>query len=459
MNRLSLSLKILVTPLILMSSSVFALYAQPTLIPLDRIITNVESRLTKNPSDHEAHYILARAHYFALFNGFASAAGYEYSGGITLATARWNSWHHSKQLRDRAVEIVLERRGLQREELISKEDTATFRGQVTEEVQRLYNKKWRPDTLSVKQNLTHAERAIEHFKTAISMTPRSALYHLGLASLYQQYTEYRDSHDFDSEPRSLTGITLSDARRHFLSAYLLSVDDASRMQYTPDLGLGTTINYEAGSAFLNLADSAQNLPDEEHQMVPSIRSALKRQESLPPSRIITPVLFGLSPHATLTDLLAPDTTVLFDLDGDLSQERWPWVKPTTGFLVWDEFDTGHITSGRQLFGSVTWWLFFRNGYEALDALDDNRDGSLTGLELNGIRVWFDRNSNGISDVKEVVSLDSLDITAIRTTVTGEDGGAPMNAKGLVFSDGTSIPTYDWFTSPIDESGTKPDDVL
>ena len=48
-----------------------------------------------------------------------------------------------------------------------------------------------------------------------------------------------------------------------------------------------------------------------------------------------------------------------------------------------------------MFGSVTWWLFFSDGYRALDTLDDNRDGRLTGSELSGIAVWFDRNTEEV----------------------------------------------------------------
>ena len=51
--------------------------------------------------------------------------------------------------------------------------------------------------------------------------------------------------------------------------------------------------------------------------------------------------------------------------------------------------------GLQLFGSVTWWLFWEDGYAPLAALDDNHDGRLEGAELKGIAIWFDRNGNGV----------------------------------------------------------------
>ncbi len=124
------------------------------------------------------------------------------------------------------------------------------------------------------------------------------------------------------------------------------------------------------------------------------------------------------------------------------------IKPGTGLLVWDPLNKGQITSGRQLFGTATWWLLFPNGYAALDALDDNRDGSLSGSELRGIGVWFDKNVNGRSDPGEVQPVMDFGVQAIRTKSTGSDHGMPMNAQGIVLKDSTVVPTYDWVVAPI-----------
>jgi len=37
-------------------------------------------------------------------------------------------------------------------------------------------------------------------------------------------------------------------------------------------------------------------------------------------------------------------------------------------------------------------MFWRDGFEPLAALDDNRDGKLTGSEIWGIGVWRDANA-------------------------------------------------------------------
>jgi hypothetical protein len=168
------------------------------------------------------------------------------------------------------------------------------------------------------------------------------------------------------------------------------------------------------------------------------------------STYITPIIFSLDSRRPLSDLLGRQRRVWFDLDGDGEVELWPWVEPTTGILVWDPEGRGQITSGRQLFGSVTWWLLFRDGYHALDALDDDRDGWLSGPELGGLAVWFDRDGNGASDPGEVVPVATLEIERIAVRAQASEDGCPASPCGLWLSDGRIMPTYDWITSPTAE---------
>jgi len=96
-------------------------------------------------------------------------------------------------------------------------------------------------------------------------------------------------------------------------------------------------------------------------------------------------------------------------------------------------------------------MFFSDGYHALDALDDNRDGELAGEELRGLRVWFDKNSNGCSEPGEVIDLDEANIQAISVHAMTMDGNSPANPYGLQMTDGRILPTYDWVTSPASVS--------
>ena len=65
-----------------------------------------------------------------------------------------------------------------------------------------------------------------------------------------------------------------------------------------------------------------------------------------------------------------------------------------------------------MFGSVSFWLFFENDYEAMRSLDNYRDRILAGDELDGVAIQHDRNSNGVSDPGEVQSLAQWKITTL-----------------------------------------------
>jgi hypothetical protein len=168
-------------------------------------------------------------------------------------------------------------------------------------------------------------------------------------------------------------------------------------------------------------------------------------------RGMTPILVPLADHLPLKDLVNPTAGVAFDLDGSGIARRWGWITPKAAWLVYDPTEQGKITSGLQLFGNVTFWVFWRNGYEALRALDDDGDGVLTGDELRGLALWQDRDSNGISAPDEVIPLAVAGVTALSTESVRHETGIPYSPSGVRFLDGSFRPTYDWVATPVADS--------
>ena len=238
--------------------------------------------------------------------------------------------------------------------------------------------------------------------------------------------------------------TVEQAIQEYLLAYELTAEADQKIRHGPIRGLSSLVSHEAGSALVRLINK-RGVKEGEKDLLAEVDEHLQALKRIP--RPKTPIVLSLEAHGGLDELLAGDKTVAFDLDGDGQPRRWQWVKPTTGMLVWDPAGRGRITSGRQLFGSVTWWMFWADGYHALDALDDDRDGALRGAELKGVAVWFDRNSNGVSEAGEVVPVSSLGITALATKSTGKTGGCPYNPRGAELSTGRTLPTYDWIAQP------------
>ncbi len=208
-----------------------------------------------------------------------------------------------------------------------------------------------------------------------------------------------------------------------------------------------TWSYEAAKALVRLGPATGFQGDEESDLKKA-KAAMRSFENLPPCTAITPIVFSFLPTKHLSERLAPEAIVDFDLRGYGWRERWTWVKPSLGFLVWDPLHTGKITSARQLFGSYTFQIFRKTGYDALAALDDNGDGFLSDSELRGISVWFDRNSDGVSQPAEVTPVEDLPIRSIATSAHERDDIHPTNPRGLVLSDGQALPTWDWIVAPV-----------
>lgn len=160
-------------------------------------------------------------------------------------------------------------------------------------------------------------------------------------------------------------------------------------------------------------------------------------------RAVSPILVGLDPAATFQDLVDPCAAVTFDLDGSGLPRKWGWITPKAAWLVYDSDGTGCISSALQMFGAVTFWIFWQDGYCALESLDEDGDRMLRGSELEGLALWQDNNQDGICDLGEVRSVQSLGIIAISCRSSAHETGIQWNRAGVTFTNGSSLATYDW----------------
>lgn len=105
----------------------------------------------------------------------------------------------------------------------------------------------------------------------------------------------------------------------------------------------------------------------------------------------------------------------FSLSDDSQKKVVVWrASSALPLLVYDPSHKGEITSAQQLFGN-----FFQggqngkdpwsDGYEALGSLDADKDGKISGKELEPLGLWFDGNRDGISQPGEVKPLNHHDV--------------------------------------------------
>jgi hypothetical protein len=149
---------------------------------------------------------------------------------------------------------------------------------------------------------------------------------------------------------------------------------------------------------------------------------------------IVPVCCQGEPHNTRSEPLLLDlngdgihTTepdVRFDLTGDGAADLASWSNGATeeGFLYLDLNRNGIVDGGQELFGDVTFLpngSRARHGFEALAAYDapaqgGNGDGIISAGDRvwGSLRVWVDRNHDGIATHDENDALPAVQVVSI-----------------------------------------------
>jgi hypothetical protein len=264
----------------------------------------------------------------------------------------------------------------------------------------------------------HLEAALKAYRQASELDKDNLVIHLGLAWL----TEQAGRKD--------------DAVKQYRT---IAAEAWEKEKGLTMLGLGgQTLTGEVASYLVPLLDA-----EKDKREIETLKDHVATLGKLPYP--VTPIAVPLADGLTAADLEAPDARVTFDVDGSGLGREWSWITPKAAWLVSDPRRDGKINSGRQLFGNVTFWMFWNNGYAPLAALDDNRDGILTGNELADLALWRDANGNGVAEPAEVKPLSAYGIVALSykwQTLNDQPDQIAFSPNGVVFQDGKTRPTFD-----------------
>jgi hypothetical protein len=382
-------------------------------VPIDRVLANLEQRLSTNRNDVKLLYQLARVH------SMAYAAGTPTVEISRRDNSPWFGYPDS----DRGVPGEVVPRS-------TPEQHAAARSHLTNAIAAY-------------------ERALELITQGTNAVAPQWLVlpiRLGLAWTLDQSGRRREATQAYRDALQHAWRKEVDPEMSLTERLQWTWDESRAMRNSPtsssrrgSIGPGPSYSVEIIGYLIRLLD-----PQKDTKEIAQLEADRKIARSMP--RAITPILVPLGEGAPLEQLVNPNAGVEFDLDGTGELRRWGWINTNAAWLVFDHDGSGKIRSGLQLFGNVTFWIFWCDGYEALSSLDDNGDGELTGTELRGLALWHDRNSNGVSEPGEVRGVTDWDIVAIGCRSEVHTSGIPFNASGVTYRDGNVRATYDWIAS-------------
>jgi hypothetical protein len=279
------------------------------------------------------------------------------------------------------------------------------------------------DKNKLREAREHLAKAIQHYEEALKLDPSNLTAALG--------------HAWSVEQSGDKTRAIREYRKVIETAWL-------KEKGLKDAGVGWhSVTVEATGYLIPLLDKSKR----KRELI-TLKQRVEKLERVP--RPVTPLVIPLRDGLTSSQLEDRSASVRFDADGTGLKKNWTWITKDAGWLVFDPHHTGEITSALQMFGSVTFWLFWENGYHPLAALDDDHDGLLRGEELRGLAIWQDLNRNGNGDHGEVKPVADWGIVAISCRYVQDDGRVGKivySPRGVFFRDGSSRPTYDLILRP------------
>jgi Ca2+-binding RTX toxin-like protein len=119
--------------------------------------------------------------------------------------------------------------------------------------------------------------------------------------------------------------------------------------------------------------------------------------------------------------------VWFDFNSNGFAERTGWLRGDDGFLVLDANHNGRIDNGGEMFGGLD-----QSGIDELAGYDSNHDGKITVADAiwSELKVWRDRDGDGVTDAGELSTLDQLGILSFDLAKTPLNFTNPLGHRFL-----------------------------
>lgn len=383
----------------LLSVAAHSFYVPPEYeqVPLERLIRNLEAKVAAKPRDVQAVINLARTHAMA------------YASKSTLATVFKGDPERGWRQPSDTGHVPFD------------SPVATSDPNKRQAAQR------------------HLQAALDLYRRATALAPDDLIIRLGHAWLTERSGDtraaigmYRDllAREWAKDPTARS----RQPRLRPVDSTIVFVEILPAFPYD-------SVIPEAVRYLIPLLDPARD-----RQEISELRESVAILNSR--TRTVSPIAVPLRAGLHAADLEDRSARVAFDADGSGQRKHWTWITQDAAWLVYRR--PAEIGSALQLFGNVTFWLFWDTGYEALGALDDDGDGTLQADEIAALALWHDGNGNGISEDGEVQPLAAHGIVTLSYRYQRDfqhPDHIAFAPAGMTLADGSTRPTYDLILHP------------
>jgi hypothetical protein len=259
-------------------------FTPPHLAPVDRLLKSAQTYLAAHAGEADAHYTLGRIHYLAFARGAQSIPVFRDAadGGKPAVASDWAiSFELYEARKERADELAFRDIG-ERGPRPSPEKASAFEEARGKRARQLEEQDWHPrGNLPAGEMISHAAAALAEFREAGRLDPKNGAYVLAIASLNEQFTRWAAGQKLPNLPPDLRATSLAVARENYLRAFRLAIGGDLASGTLPPSGPASLVSYEAGNAFIRLADRDRTkLKMTEKAGIDEVKAGLKKLKKL-----------------------------------------------------------------------------------------------------------------------------------------------------------------------------------